>query len=286
MMRSATARVACFSARLHRDAATPRLLAPRGSAPGLRAIVCGLVCLLSAASVLAVEPIDTDGPDFVESSEVVPVGRLQYELDLSAVQDRRDRHAGTRLATPGLFKIGIAPDWEWRFAPSGMQHEAGQSGWGNLALGLKWHVLDRDASVGRPAVAWIAHLDALAGSTRFGDVRSRPSLRSVITWDLPHELALGVMPGIQYGATADAPEHVAGILGVVLNHRFGARLRAFVEYSASQVARATAGGTVASYDVGAAWLVTDETQIGVRYGIAANNSTPDHFMLFEVAQRF
>jgi hypothetical protein len=234
----------------------------------------------------ALEPIDTDGPDFVESSEVVPTGRVQYELDLISAAGRRDATPGARLSSPGLFKIGFAPDWEWRFAPAGLQREGGHSGWGNLAVGLKWHVLDRDEGSFTPAVAWIAHVDALAGSTRFGDARANPSLRSVLTWDLPQDFALGLMPGVQYGATDEGRHRAAGIMGVVLNHRFTPRLRAFVEYAASQVATAAGGGTLASWDVGAAWLVSDDTQIGVRSGIAANRNTPDHYLLFEIAQRF
>ena len=235
---------------------------------------------------MALEPIDTDGPDFVESSEVVPTGRVQYELDLISAASRRDGSSGSRLSTPGLFKIGFAPDWEGRFAPEGLQREGGHSGWGNLALGLKWHALDRDEASFTPAVAWIAHVDVLAGSSRFGDARANPSLRSVLTWDLPREFALGLMPGVRYGATDEGRHRVAGVMGVVLNHRFTSRLRAFVEYAAPQIATGAGGGTLASWDVGAAWLVSDDTQIGVRSGIAANRNTPDHYLLFEIAQRF
>ena len=45
--------------------------------------------ILFTSSVLAEDAIDTDGPDFVESSEVVPKGRFQYEVDVMAVRDRR-----------------------------------------------------------------------------------------------------------------------------------------------------------------------------------------------------
>jgi len=41
--------------------------------------------LLSLATTIAfADPIDTDGPNFVASSEVVPAGRFQYEFDIGA----------------------------------------------------------------------------------------------------------------------------------------------------------------------------------------------------------
>ena len=89
-----------------------------------------VAAILVSLPAFAREAIDTDGPDFVESSEVVPQGQFQYEVDLVSVRDRR----------------------------------IGRPGKGN---GI------------------------------------RPSLRSVITWDLPYDMSLGAMPGIKY----DTREH-------------------------------------------------------------------------------
>ena len=46
-------------------------------------VLLGILCSVSVMGQ-AMEAIDTDGPDFVESSEVVDQGHLQYELDASA----------------------------------------------------------------------------------------------------------------------------------------------------------------------------------------------------------
>mgnify|MGYP003353933713 FL=1 len=42
--------------------------------------------------------IDTDGPDFVESSEVVGKGRFQFESDVMAERDRRNPAPITSLS--------------------------------------------------------------------------------------------------------------------------------------------------------------------------------------------
>ena len=107
-----------------------------------------------------------------------------------------------------------------------------------------------------------------------------------MTWDLPHELALGVMPGIKYDTADDGHRFTSAIFGAVLNRKFTEQFRAFIEASVPQVAHARNGGVMASWDVGAAWLIGNDAQIGIRIGVAANRNTPSDYALFEVAQRF
>ena len=242
--------------------------------------------VLIASSAQALEPIDTDGPDFVESSEVVPRGRFQYELDINRERNARVVPATTTTTTPALLKYGFADNFEWRIAPNGYQKSDNGSGWSDTALGLKWHAQDRDVEKGRAAVSWILHADLPSGTSRLRQTGVRPSLRSVITWELPHDLALGLMPGFKYDSSADGHRYGAMIFGAVLNKRINEQLRVFVEYSGRQIARAADGGVIASWDVGAAWLATHDTQIGIRTGIAANRNTPNNYLLFEFAQRF
>jgi hypothetical protein len=249
-------------------------------------VVCLSAPLLAALPARALDPIDTDGPDFVESSEVVPRGYFQYELDVNSERNRRMVPHTTTISTPALLKYGFAENFELRVAPDGYIRADGGSGRGDTALGLKWHSQDRDAGHGRAAVSWIAHFDTPSGSSRLRNIGVRPSLRSVITWELPYDLALGLMPGIKYDSAEDGHRYAAAIFGAVLNKRINERLRAFVEFSGRQIAHASDGGVLASWDVGAAWLVTNDTQIGVRTGVAANRNTPNDYVLFEIAQRF
>ena len=245
-----------------------------------------LATLVGAPPVRATDAIDTDGPDFVESSEVVPRGRFQYELDINSTRNRRVVPNQTTTTTPALLKYGFADNFELRIAPEGYVRDNTRAGRGDTAIGLKWHAQDRDAEEGVAAVSWIAHLDTPSGSSSLRRAGVRPSLRSVITWELPHDLALGLMPGVVYDTAADGHRYAAGILGAVLNRRINEHWRAFVEFSGQQIARGRDGGVVASWDVGAAWLATPDTQIGVRTGVAVNRNTPNNFVLFEIAQRF
>ncbi len=266
-----------------RSAPESHLKASNG--PGISAAsLCAL--LLVALPARALEPIDTDGPDFIESSEVVPTGHYQYEVDMTSVRDRRSAPATTTISTPTLLKYGAADNIEVRLAPEGYARRDGTSGFGDTAFGVKWHSQDRDALQGMPAVSWIMHVDTPSGSRQFRGNGTRPSLRSVVTWDLPHDVALGLMPGIKYDTREDAHRFTSAIFGAVLNKRLNEQLRTFVELSAPQIAHARDGGVLASWNLGAAYLVNDNLQLGVRSGVAANRNTPNNYVLFELAQRF
>lgn len=247
-------------------------------------LLCAL--LLIAAPARALDPIDTDGPDFLESTEVVPAGHFQYEIDMVSAHDHRFDPHTTTFSTPTLLKYGAADNIEIRVAPEGYIRQDGQSGWGDTAIGIKWHAQDRNALQGRPAVSWLLHFDAPSGSSQFGGNGIRPSLRSVISWDLPDEVALGLMPGFKYDTREDGQRFTSAILGAALSKRLNEKLRAFVEYSASQIAHGGDGGVLASWDIGAAYLINDNLQLGARAGVAANRNTPSNYLLFELAQRF
>ena len=242
-----------------------------------------LLLLFASGSASALEPIDTDGPDFVESSEVMPRGRFQYEIDASRA---RRRDSTSALTTPILLKQGAAKDLELRITVSPYERAGASSGYGDAVFGFKWHTQDRDAPSGRPAVAWIADFAAPTGSSGFRSSGIRPGLRSVITWDLPHELSLGLMPGVKYNSGDDGHRYTSAIAGAVLNERLSDSLRVFVEASAEQIAHRRDGGVIASWDVGAARLLGRDAQLGVRAGIAATRDAPSGYLLLELAQRF
>ena len=247
------------------------------------------------ADTRAGESIDTDGPDFVESSEVVAKGRTQLEVDVVSERDRRDLVRRT-TSTPTLVRHGITDTLELRVETEGRvwsTSEAPDSGIrsnekgnGDTSFGLKWHSHDRDPATYSPAVSWIAHLEAPTGDNGFKGDGLRPSLRSVATWELPNALALGIMPGVKYETRQDGHRFVAGMLGVVLNKQWRDNFRTFVESAVPQIAKREDGGVLAFWDIGAAILVNRDWQIGLRGAIAANRNTPNTQLLFEIAARF
>jgi hypothetical protein len=240
------------------------------------------------------EPIDTDGPDFVDSSEAVGKDRFQIEQELVFERDRRNAVLRRTIGTPTLMRYGISETVELRLegdtrireTTRGSGIETAVSGHGDLGVGLKWHSQDRDESTNKPAVSSILQLDTPSGSKDFRGRGLRPSLRSIITWDLPRQFSLGVMPGLVRDSRADGHRFTSGILGISLAKRLTERFRIFVESSSSQVARAENGGVVSAWDIGTAYLLTDDWQLGGRFAVAANRNSPRSAFVVEIAGRF
>src|ERR1700687_5488507 len=152
-------------------------------------IATGLIVLHVMQNARAVEAIDTDGPDFVESSEVVGKGRFQFELDLFKERDHRNTTDQRTSAGSLLLRYGITKDVEVRLETEPRvrldsrtaegQWQNVRAGSGDTALGVKWHSQDRAPAEGIPSVSWIFHLELPTGAASIGGVGIRPSLRSV-----------------------------------------------------------------------------------------------------------
>ena len=236
--------------------------------------------------VWALAPIDTDGPDFVESSEVVPKDHFQYELDVGSANGSKSGSQRHLTDTPLLLKYGIAENWELRIASDGLMTQSGHQGMGNTAFGFKYHSQDRNESTGAPAISWIAHFQTPIASPYFRTSGILPSFRSVITWDLPNEFALGLMPGVAIQANEAGQTYTAGIFSAVLNKKLNEKARVFVELSMPTISKTNHNGILASGDIGAAYLLTNDTQLGFRAGLGLNPNSPRNYGLVELAQRF
>lgn len=229
------------------------------------------------------DAIVTDRPDFVESSNVVGKHRLQIE---TSVAFDRDDSAGVKSrsrATPTLLRFGVSDDVELRIETDGRLRARSDdalngihlrdSGYADTALGLKWHAMD--ASGALPSVGLLFHADLDSGSSAFRGNGVRPSLRMAAEWELPAGLSLGVMPGLAVEKDAAGKRYASGIFGVVVGRSLTDKLRGFVEFSAPAIARARNGGTVATLDVGVAYLLTDQCQLDTALSRGLNSRTPD-----------
>ena len=233
--------------------------------PRLAKTCLASIALLAPLSAVAGDDdgIVTDRPDFVESSNVVGRGRFQIETSVLAERDKTDGVRARTYSMPTLLRYGVGDVLELRLETDGrtVQHagsEGTSAGYADTALGVKWHV--QDEAPGRPSVGVLLHADLDSGSRTWRGQGVRPSLRVAAEWELPGDLALGVMPGI---------------LGVVLGKELTPTWRAFVEVAAPQIARSANGGTVATFDTGMAWLLSDRCQLDAMLALGLNRRTPD-----------
>lgn len=259
------------------------------------ALLPGLLCLMLASPALAdEEPIATDRPDFVESSDVVGKGRVQIETSMAW---ERDRQGGVRTrltSTPTLLRIGLGETWELRFETDGRlrlrTEEAGVStrerGWSDLSVGVKWHQRDGDEEAGTPGMGWLLHVDVDSGSGAFRGQGLRPSLRFVAEWEFAGGWSAGVMPGLYRDRNDDGKRFTGALLAVVVGKSLTERTRVFVELSGQQLASASNGGNVVTLDAGLAWLLTRDVQLDVALSRGVNKAAPDLSWTTGLSARF
>lgn len=246
------------------------------------AVAAGVALALGAAGVRAQDLIESGRPDFVESSTVVGKGRVQVEAGLQYERERNGAGRERVLSTPAVLRIGVADTLELRVETEGRMNRhlrldggrATDAGYGDTSLALGWHLLDADA--GRPSVGLLASADFDSGSRAFRGQGVRPALRLIGEWSLPNGMALGLMPGI--GVERDdegAGRYRYGLFGIVLAKGFGERLRGLVEVALPHIASSRHGGTEASFDVGAAYLLSKDVQLDAMVSRGLNSRTPD-----------
>jgi len=220
------------------------------------------------------QAIVTDRPDFVESSKVVGKGRLQLETSLLLERDRNLEGLERSLATPTLLRLGARDNLELRLETDGrIDVRGGESGYADTSLGIKWHAMDARGRL--PSVGVLLHAELPGGSRPFRGSGVRPSLRVVGEWELQGGMSLGVMPGLGRERDDAGRRATYGILGVVLGKEINRRLRGFAELALPRIARGRHGGTQASFDLGAAWLLSDTCQLDAMLSRGLNGRTPD-----------
>lgn len=240
------------------------------------------------------EPIQTDRPDFVESSNVVGAGRMQVETSLAVERTRAGGVRETITATPTLIRIGTGRDWELRLETDGYTRQRivddasggrmRERGYADLSIGTKWHVQDQAGTT--PSLALLMHADLDSGSSALRGNGVRPSVRMVAEWELPAGLSLGLMPGVAYEKTADGRHFYQGIWGMVIGKAWTDSFRTFAEFAAPAIARSRYGATFSTYNVGAAVLLSDDLQLDVSMQHGATRNAPDRALALGLSRRF
>ena len=250
--------------------------------------VLPVLSVLAAACIApahAADTISTDRPDFVESSDVVGRGHVQFEAGFTLERHEADGLKTRQRSTPMLLRLGFGDDVEFRVESDGFMRlrttdlASGQSqterGVADTSLGVKWRTQEGDDKTGAPGTAWLFHVDIDSGSRAFRGQGLRPSLRYVAEWELPRDFSIGVMPGLVADKAEDGRRFTSGIFAVTLGKAWSPAWHSFVEIAGQQLARQRDGGKVVTFDIGGAWTVNDSLQVDIAASRGLTREAPD-----------
>jgi hypothetical protein len=256
--------------------------------------VVAVLFMLPALAIAADDDIATDRPDFVESSNVVGKGRFQIETSFAADRNQAEGIKDKAYATPTLLRYGVSDDWEVRLETDGRRRATStdtasgvrftESGYGDVSLGVKWHVADQNGS--SPSVGMLAHVDLDTGSAPFRAQGKGASLRMVAEWELANDFSLGMMPGVVWQVNDAGERYTSGIFGIVVGKGWTDEFRSFVEYSSEQIAHVRDGGTSSSLNAGVAYLLTRSVQLDTALSRGLNSRTPDWSWTIGLSMKF
>jgi hypothetical protein len=239
----------------------------------------------NAAEKLA-EPLVTDRPDFTESSSTVGLGVVQLEAGYTYAYDANGAESTTVHSYPEtLLRIGLAAEWlearvAWNYAAVGQTEFGGNRTDGAnsepLYLGLKLALTGQEGLL--PEMALMPQMTVpVAGETDISD-ETLPGIAWLYGWDVTDFIATGgetQANRAQDGTTGRPYIEIAQswTVGYAIHDRVGA----YTEWFVLAPDGADVDHTQNYFNVGSTFLVNDNFQLDVRYGVGLNEAADDYF---------
>lgn len=250
--------------------------------------------IASFAGAVQAQTIQTDREHFAQSSEVVGKGRVQIETSVAVARDGSSMERSYMTATPTLLRFGVSNDVELRVATDGflryadresvMQSRSVTKGFGDVALGMKWHAAKQSGL--SPSLAVLADATLDSGSAEFRGNGVRPSVALAAEWKLHDGMSVSFMPGVTFDKTADGRSFTSTQLGLTFSKAWTGNFRTSVEYAAPRLAAREYGGDVAYYGFGGAYLLSKNSQLNFAFQHGTTSATPDMAVVVGFSTRF
>ena len=235
----------------------------------------------SGSTSPTITTITTDRPAVTDSSAVVGNGVFQAE---NGVLDTGNQGQRTIDFPETLIRIGIGPGTEIRFtAPDyyqGSMTSAGvQSGFGDLALGIKQQILNAQGGF---QVAGVVSLSFPTGAAAISSHGYDPSFQ--LPWSRPlssNWTAAGMLS--VYVPTEDGSHRVVGESTFLVDRQLTKAWDAFTEYAGDFP---QAGGPRHLLHFGTAYKIEPQQQLDLHVGVGLSAASPDHFVGIGYSFRF
>ncbi len=250
------------------------------------AVVCHGLLLLAlsylpiAAQQNPPEPINTDRPDFTESAIVVPHRYLQVENGFTYENDRR---IYTLSGPETLIRYGACKRFELRLGlPSYFSQRAGgvsASGFGDTYVGAKFQLGPTPSGLD---ISLIPAVFLPTGPRDFSTRTVDPELKFCLSKDLSERVSLS---GMLYWSLPTEYQRRNSTLQTTLSlgWNLAKRWNVFLEYAGTFSAHA---GPQHIAHSGFSYLLNDDVQLDIHYGLGLNNNSPESFIGAGVSFRF
>lgn len=260
-------------------------------------MVFSLLLLVSTGAALAQEtaepPIVTDRPGLLFSSVTVGRGVFQTELGLpqvTLIEDGESEFRTTSLVA--LFRLGLTADLELRLGgPAytearfefGPFHET-ENGYGDLEVGLKWHLLDNEGS--RPSFALIPSVILPTGEDGFSAEDPVYQLNAMSEWTLANGWGIGALAGLLNGPSGDDDRFNQETFGLAAGRSLPSP--AWSAYGeVAYVVTDLDGASDSSFaGAGIKYLAGNNVQLDLSFDRGMTDDSPDWLFGFGLAARF
>ena len=246
------------------------------------ALWVGIGCAHAAEDGAA---IVTDRPDFTESPQTVPQGKIQIE---SGATFTRGGDEKAQSLGEVLVRVPLGPRSELRIGvPNYLRLRGGgatDSGFDDLYLGGKWVL--REGFGRRPQIALLAGSTLPTGSRRMAERAYQPEAVVAAAMDLTDKIALSTNVGFAC-ARSDGERFSQVFASLSLGYSFSEKWGSYVE--AYGFNRVEPGGSSQQYfNSGLTYLINDDFQLDARVGLGLQGGAQsrERFVGFGAARRF
>lgn len=241
-------------------------------------IALTLVLVAPAAATSQSSTINTDRPDFTESSTLVPRHRIQFEAGVSRTVPNTGSGAGSSITYPELLvRYGLTGHVELRAAQSFFSQAAIAGGSRtsareDLYLGAKLGLGEQQGA--RPKLALLLQATVPTGDDAGSQNATLPGAAILAGWALSPDWSLDV--GLDANrVTGDAYE-VAPSLSA--GRALTQRLRGYAELYANLPWLNESGARKQWYaNAGLALLLSENVQVDIRYGAGLTDASDRSF---------
>jgi hypothetical protein len=252
----------------------------------MRVFLIGLLALLAVPSALAQsDPFVASRPGATEGPIAVPRGHLQLETEIASYARTRDGgfEADNYSLAASTLRYGLGNGWDAELvvqpflrsevSVGGVEDSA--NGFGDVSLRVLKNLFGQDGE--GPAMAVIGYVSLPTASNDMGAGRVEGGGFLTGSFGLGQDWGAAWTVGAAARNMGGGDYQAEGSLALQLNHAFSETLSGYAEVAASRLEHDTQ--TPATFDIGAAWLVGETTQLdaGVNFGIT---DSADDFSVF------